>query len=675
MILSDLNLLKRKEDGEIAQSTEEGPSGSGQEEIKKRLSERRSSKCSSQSRESVLNALVAQPGKKSLLSSALDVTDDSSDLPTLGQKGSRKSRPSLGSQNQFLEALRQTDPEAFDSELIGEMVGKRASSASEGAINRRTSGRRASTGSLLANVSSIPGLQALQDQNQKQLKGSASFGPQGSALPASKKISTMSADKKRTTFMSAEASRGFGRQGTFMSSGRPSIMASARTSSNTKGGAAYAKKRAQLLSQDNEAEQEMEVIVQVKWIDTTQAQAFFATVICVNAVCLAIETDTHTIQGDFEWGRGQDFFWLVVETIFLIIFIVELSLRLQADGVSAFRDPWNCLDLLLITIGIFDAWICQVILAGSVGIFNASFLRIMRLLRLARVAKVFKFFRILYLLIEGVLNAMKMIIWFVLLLILVLFTTAIFCTVAFGKSKEKPAHSFRNVPISMLTLFQIVTLESWPVIYEETSEGHPAVWIFFVLFIFFANFVLLNMMTGVIVEHVLSIARSEDEERERVEQSKRTRAMENLKIVFQLLDRDNSGRLSQDELQIIYDDPDALRKLESLHIPADQMLKMFKRLDINGEGEIVVGEFIDSCLRFSQGGEVEKSMLDVQYNLKKFIDECLETATTKVHQNLMAHESDLWGKLEAEMLSLQTIIDDVLLKRSSSVERRRKSMI
>merc|ERR1719482_1559399 len=108
--------------------------------------------------------------------------------------------------------------------------------------------------------------------------------------------------------------------------------------------------------------------------------------------------------------------------MFLIVFISELSLRLKADGLQTFKDPWNCLDLLLICTGFLDTWLLQVILVGSFDLFNASFLRIMRLLRLARIAKVFRFFRVLYLLIEGVLNAMKMIVWFVVLMVVLLFT-------------------------------------------------------------------------------------------------------------------------------------------------------------------------------------------------------------------------------------------------------------
>merc|ERR1719316_1883005 len=64
----------------------------------------------------------------------------------------------------------------------------------------------------------------------------------------------------------------------------------------------------------------------------------------------------------------------------------------------------------------------------------------------------------------------------------------------------------------MLSFFQLVTVEDWPIIYADTIEDYP--WFGFVIicFIFFTNMLLLNLITGVIVENTLQIARLDEEE-------------------------------------------------------------------------------------------------------------------------------------------------------------------
>merc|ERR1719316_1523354 len=398
-----------------------------------------------------------------------------------------------------------------------------------------------------------------------------------------------------------------------------------------------------------EDQEAMDVIMKtyqdLPWIHTAKAQSFFGTVILVNAMCLALETDLHEADG-FSWNETQDVIWLVVESVFLTLFIIELSLRLSADGLTTFRDPWNCSDLLLICTGFMDAWVLQVILAGAFDFFNASFLRIMRLLRLARIAKVFRLFRVLYLLIEGILNAMRMIIWFVMLLVLMLFVFGIFCTTTFGRDEVHPVKHFSSVPISMLTLFQLVTLEGWPGIYEEASAGHPTMWIFFILFIFVANMVMLNMMTGVIVENVLTIARDEEKDRNRVEQQKRSAAMTKLKRVFELLDQDESGMLCREELEFLKEDEDAQDQLKGLNIPIAQIMKLFDQMDFGGNGEISLEEFIDCCLRYSQGGMAERDLIQVHWDLRHHIQQQIQDSMQEFQGDMMKHKARWFQQLE-----------------------------
>jgi voltage-gated sodium channel len=54
----------------------------------------------------------------------------------------------------------------------------------------------------------------------------------------------------------------------------------------------------------------------------------------------------------------------------------------------------------------------------------------------------------------------------------------------------------------MLTLFRVMTFESWSDVMYETMEVYPLSWTFYLSFIFFTAFAFLNMVIGVVVNIV-----------------------------------------------------------------------------------------------------------------------------------------------------------------------------
>jgi hypothetical protein len=272
-----------------------------------------------------------------------------------------------------------------------------------------------------------------------------------------------------------------------------------------------------------------------------------------------------------------------------------------------------------------------------------------------------------------------MIIWFVMLLVLMLFVFGIFCTTTFGRDEVHPVKSFSSVPQSMFILFQLVTLEGWPGIYEEASEGHPAMWVFFILFIFVANMVMLNMMTGVIVENVLTIARDEEKDRDRIEQQKRSAAMTKLKRVFELLDQDESGMLCREELEFLNEDQDAQDQLKGLNIPTAQIMKLFDQMDFGGSGEISLEEFIDCCLRYSQGGIAERDLLQVHWDLRRHVQQSIKESMQEFQTDMKNHKQKWFEQLEKVMSETRRQVELVvqhtgaLNQEKSSASRRSRT--
>jgi voltage-gated sodium channel len=77
----------------------------------------------------------------------------------------------------------------------------------------------------------------------------------------------------------------------------------------------------------------------------------------------------------------------------------------------------------------------------------------------------------------------------------------VIATKLFGASDPQ---RFGDLGNSLLTMFQILTLEGWPDIMRATLETHPYAWLFFVPFVLIATFAILNLVVAVIVDSMQS---------------------------------------------------------------------------------------------------------------------------------------------------------------------------
>ena len=81
---------------------------------------------------------------------------------------------------------------------------------------------------------------------------------------------------------------------------------------------------------------------------------------------------------------------------------------------------------------------------------------------------------------------------------------------------EEDPEQWGNIGQSLLTLFQILTLENWPEYLERAQEIHPASWIFFVSYVLIASFLVINILIAIIINSMEEVHEVErDEERER----------------------------------------------------------------------------------------------------------------------------------------------------------------
>lgn len=433
------------------------------------------------------------------------------------------------------------------------------------------------------------------------------------------------------------------------------------------------------------------------WIFTSQANTFFGCLILVNAGYIGAETD--------HYERLPEDFWLISESIFLVAFGIELILRwvhhkkmpmgIDEEAAPFFMHVWNVLDLLIVVAGILDTWVMTILIRRILGEENLSTgqlfgaLQLFRILRLLRIIRIFRFLKELLLLAQGIYAAMKGLVWAIMLLVMTLYICSIISTRFIGTfSEDEPLPDgaaemkmwFGSVHASLFTLFQLTTLESWPDITRHCMKVKG--WyagIFFIFFVLFTNLVLLNLVTGVILENVMAISRREEEKALQREEAVRVQTVFKIHRLFDAVLGDlHSGELSIEEFRQACLNPRVVRQLQDLQIATHEAEELFVLMDTSKRGCIDIDHFIEGCLRI-RGVARAKHLLGVQYDVQKVwsklseqIDECedrlmevLECIMEEVEDFTRLTE-DMRGSFRGSQIAVKRASADNNVSRSSA---------
>ncbi len=233
-----------------------------------------------------------------------------------------------------------------------------------------------------------------------------------------------------------------------------------------------------------------------EWIESTRVVRVITALILINAVTLGLETDPDVMQ---EWGS----ILMILDRSFLIVFSIEILLKLYAYRMAFFRSGWNVFDFLIVSI----AWVPS---SGPLSVLRAF--RVLRVLRLLSVVPQMR--RVITALghsIPGMSSVVGV-------LGLIFYVCAVLTTKLFGTHPDPQMQEwFGSVGASSYTLFQVMTLESWSMgIVRPTMELFPWSWVFFVPFIIITSFAVLNLFIGIIVD-AMQMAQEKPREEDRGE--------------------------------------------------------------------------------------------------------------------------------------------------------------
>ncbi len=204
-------------------------------------------------------------------------------------------------------------------------------------------------------------------------------------------------------------------------------------------------------------------------------------VIILNAIVIGLDTS------EYLRSNYHDLF-VVLNQIFLLIFIAEAAIKMAAlapNVLNYFRDGWNVFDFSIIVVSLLPA-------TGEL----ATIARLARLMRVLRLVSALPELRLIVATLIRSIPSMG----HVVLLMSILFY--VYAVAGYHLFHEIDPTHWRTLGISLLSLFRIVTLEDWTDIMYAAMAHHWWAWTYFVSFVIFGTFVVVNLFIAVVINNL-----------------------------------------------------------------------------------------------------------------------------------------------------------------------------
>jgi len=245
-----------------------------------------------------------------------------------------------------------------------------------------------------------------------------------------------------------------------------------------------------------------------EFVESRRFHNFIMAVIAINSITLGLHTSPMIL------AKTGDLLE-IIDDICLLIFIIELALKLFVYRLSFFKPGWNVFDFIIVAMSVMSSF-------GALSAFRTfRIFRVMRSLRGLRALRLISGVRHLRVIMDALVTSIPGMLWSGILLLLIYYICSIMAVSFFG---EDFPELFGNIARSMYTLFQMMTFESWSmVIVRPIMEIYPLAWLFFIPFMLITAFVVMNVVVGILVNSISEVAErmSREEVRSKLADEKR----------------------------------------------------------------------------------------------------------------------------------------------------------
>ncbi len=216
-------------------------------------------------------------------------------------------------------------------------------------------------------------------------------------------------------------------------------------------------------------------------VQSLHFEYFIITLILINALVISLET-IPSVVADYQ-------FWLtLVNHVVLGVFAIEIVMKMIALSPAPlryFKDGWNCFDFTVVVLCLIPA--------------SGSFATLARLVRLLRVVRLISVFPELRLIVDTLIRTVPSMAHVALLMGLIFF---IYGVAGYHLFHDIDPEHWRNLPVSLLTLFRIVTLEDWTDVMYAAMQAKPWAWIYFISFVVVGTFVVVNLFIAIVLNNL-----------------------------------------------------------------------------------------------------------------------------------------------------------------------------
>ena len=355
-------------------------------------------------------------------------------------------------------------------------------------------------------------------------------------------------------------------------------------------------------------------VLGAKWaawlVQTRVWDLFFILLIILNVVWFsfvadasmqeALQTyDGHTTDEISSWV-------VVVDGVFLLLFVIELVVRILA--VSASGEMMHR-DLRYFLVDRFIVLVSALEIVFTHGSKTSSFIRNLRLLKLVRFCELQhhlkhigffgKFVRIM----SACVHSAEDLFWGSMLLFVGSATFAVlFLQFVTECVAEATAHDevvdqlrpyFSSIRRSILTsLMCVLGGVSWWEVEQHFLEISWFLSGLFMIFIFTMLVAVLNVVTGVFVTEAVGRADADREVAAALRNAKRDALRAKLISIFKDVDIDNSGEVTSEELDEMLERDDIQALLSLVGIESLDHMRFFHALDVDGSGSVSLDGFL-----------------------------------------------------------------------------------
>jgi hypothetical protein len=327
--------------------------------------------------------------------------------------------------------------------------------------------------------------------------------------------------------------------------------------------------------------------------------------ILVSAVSVGLE-----IQWDLQGREDLTSILNTLEHFYLVLFVIELFIRLAADGKKAMSSVWFQFDAILVSIGVVANWIWAPIMQhvdadkGTVDSFSILLVfRTLRLLRLVRAFRMMEQFQDMWKLASGLLSSLRTVLSACLLVVFAIYAFACVGVELITKNEallQDPETAnvveryFKSVQLTMLTLFRFTNADSMATVYMPLVTKAWYLTFYFGSLWLIVTVSLMTSVAAVIVDSVITRG-GQDRELQMLSMRKKLKALTPcINSIFTQLDVSGDGFLQWNEVQAGLENLDGFAQLPGdlqEILMSDRLVDFYDFLDADGSGEVDREEF------------------------------------------------------------------------------------